>query len=78
MRENKYQEQLFAIARKIDETDKLSSNVYDLTRKIVLFDDSKATKQIFNSFQIIKDSDNKTILHLAKEYNESLNLFNVS
>ncbi|WP_222933871.1 AAA family ATPase [Amniculibacterium sp. G2-70] len=72
MRENKYQEQLFAIARKIDETDKLSSNVYDLTRKIVLFDDSKATKQIFNSFQIIKDSDNKTILHLAKEYNESL------
>ena len=72
MRENKYQEQLFAITRKIDETDKLSSNVYDLTRKIVLFDDSKATKQIFNSFQIIKDSDNKTILHLAKEYNESL------
>ncbi len=72
MIENKYQEQLFTIARTIDETNLVSRSIYDLTRKIVLFDNSKATKQIFNSFQIIKDSDNKTILHLAKEYNELL------
>lgn len=72
MIENKYQEQLFTIARTIDETNLVSRSIYDLTRKIVLFDNSKATKQIFNSFQIIKHSNNKTILHLAKEYNELL------
>ncbi|MFV0216675.1 AAA family ATPase [Empedobacter falsenii] len=70
--ENKYQEQLFTIARTIDETNLISRNIYDLTRKIVLYDNVKATKEVFNSFQFLKDSNDITILHLAKEYNELL------